>query len=258
MRDPSRLAIQLYSLRNDGALARQLDIASDAGFGAVETIEAQMEHAAATRALLDERGLAAASGHVSLKALRARRPWLIEAARSLGLTALVVPALPPAERHRDVAGWQAVGAELGDLAAELGSAGIALAYHNHDWDLRPLSGGEIPLDLLLGAGAAGGLGWQADLAWVIRGAAEPAEWLERHRPRITSIHVKDIAPAGEAVDEDGWADVGHGVVDWAKLWRLSEATAARWMVAEHDKPNDGARFARRSFVTMRRLAGAPA
>ena len=256
MHEPARLAVQLYSLRHDGALARQLDIARAAGFGAVETTQAQMADAAATRRLLDERGLVAASGHVSLEALRARRSWLVEAARSLGLTALVVPALPMAERLSDAAGWQAIGVELGDLAAALRGAGIALGYHNHDWDLRPLAGGEIPLDLLLEAGAAGGLGWQADLAWVIKGGGDPAAWLDRYRPRITSIHVKDVAPAGEAADEDGWADVGHGVVDWAGLWRLCDATAASLMIAEHDRPSDGARFAGRSFATMRRLAEA--
>jgi sugar phosphate isomerase/epimerase len=256
MHDPARLAIQLYSLRNEGALARQLDMAADAGFGAVETVQAQIEEAAATRTLLDQRGLVAASGHVSLGALRARRSLLIEAAGALGITDLVVPALPTLERSADAAGWRAVGAELGNLAAELRDAGIALAYHNHDWDLRPLGGGDIPLDLLLQAGAAGGLGWQADLAWVIKSGADPAEWLGRYRARITSIHVKDIAPEGEAIDEDGWADVGHGVVDWAELWRLSDATAAGWMIAEHDRPSDGARFARRSFATMRRLAEA--
>jgi sugar phosphate isomerase/epimerase len=256
MHDPARLAIQLYSLRNDGALPRQLDIAREAGFGAVETIQAQMQDAAATRRLLDERGLVAASGHVSLGLLRARRSSLIEAARVLGITDLVVTALPALQRSADAAGWRSVGAELGDLAAELRGSGIALAYHNHDWDLRPLAGGDLPLDLLLQAGAAGGLGWQADLAWVIKGGGDPAAWLDRYRPRITSIHVKDIAPAGEAADEDGWADVGHGVVDWARLWRLSDATAAGWMIAEHDRPSDGARFARRSFATMRRLAEA--
>ena len=31
------------------------------------------------------------------------------------------------------------------------------------------------------------------------------------------MHVKDIAPAGEAADEDGWADLGAGTVDWAGL-----------------------------------------
>jgi sugar phosphate isomerase/epimerase len=256
--EESRLAIQLYSLRNEGDLARQLDIAREAGFPAVETIQAQMEDAAATRRLLDARDLTAASGHVALKALRERRPWLIEAARTLGLAELVVPALPGAERRRDAAGWRQAGAELGELAAELRDAGIALAYHNHDWELRPLASGEIPLDLLLGAGAVGALGWQADLAWVIKSGADPAAWLARYGARVASIHVKDIAPPGEARGEDGWADVGHGVVDWEKLWRRCEETGARWMIAEHDKPSDGARFARRSLATMRRLACAAA
>jgi sugar phosphate isomerase/epimerase len=256
--EESRLAIQLYSLRNEGDLARQLDIAREAGFPAVETIQAQIEDAAATRRLLDARGLVAASGHVALKALRERRPWLIEAARTLGLAEIVIPALPVEERGRDAAGGRRAGAELGELAAELRDAGIALAYHNHDRELRPLATGEIPLDLLLHAGAEGGLGWQADLAWVIKGGADPAEWLGRYSARVASVHVKDIAPAGEARGEDGWADVGHGVVDWEKLWRRCEQTSARWMIAEHDKPSDGARFARRSLATMRRLTKASA
>jgi sugar phosphate isomerase/epimerase len=253
--EKSRLAIQLYSLRNEGDLERQLDIAREAGFPAVELIQAQIERAGATRRLLDARNLAAASGHVALEALRERRPWLIEAARTLGLAELVVPGLPGEERRRDAAGWRRAGAELDEVAAELHDAGIALAYHNHDWELRPLATGEIPLDLLLGDG---GLGWQADLAWVIKGGADPAAWLGRYGARVASIHVKDIAPAGEARGEDGWADVGYGVVDWEKLWGRCEETGARWMIAEHDKPSDGARFARRSLATMRRLAKASA
>ena len=49
---------------------------------------------------------------------------------------------------------------------------------------------------------------------MIRGGADPLEWMRPYGNRITAVHVKDIAPAGESADEDGWADVGHGTVDW--------------------------------------------
>ena len=59
------------------------------------------------------------------------------------------------------------------------------------------------------------------------------------------VHVKDIAPAGENEDEDGWADVGHGMLDWARaLAALGRGAGARSVVVEHDKPTDAARFAR--------------
>ena len=59
--------------------------------------------------------------------------------------------------------------------------------------------------------------------------------------------MKDIAPAGQNEDEDGWADVGAGVLDWPDLWRACREAGAEWMVVEHDKPADPARTARASF-----------
>ena len=71
--------------------------------------------------------------------------------------------------------------------------------------------------------------------------------------RITAIHVKDIAPAGECVDEDGWADVGHGTLDWKSLIASAkQKTKAKYFVAEHDKPNDAVRFARRSIESVKK------
>ena len=61
------------------------------------------------------------------------------------------------------------------------------------------------------------LEWEMDVAWVIRGGADPLAWIEKYKDRITAAHVKDIAPAGENTDEDGWADVGHGTVDWKAI-----------------------------------------
>ena len=251
---PWLLSLQLYSLRHMGDLPVQLDIARDSGFRIVETIGSHLTDAAQTRALLDARGLAAMSGHVSMDALRDRFDETVSAARTVGISLLAMPALPPDQRDLDAEGWRAVGAELGGMAARMADDGLTLAYHNHDWEMRPLADGTLPLAVLLDAGAQGGLCWQADLAWVIQGDQDPAVLLDRFGDRLASVHVKDIAPAGEAEDEDGWADVGHGTVDWAALWRQCGSTDARLMVAEHDNPSDGARFARRSFAAMDSLA----
>ena len=65
--------------------------------------------------------------------------------------------------------------------------------------------------------------------------------------------MKDLAPAGQNQDQDGWADVGAGVLDWRDLWQACRDAGARWMVVEHDKPKDPARTARASFAYLRRL-----
>ena len=67
-----------------------------------------------------------------------------------------------------------------------------------------------------------------DVAWVIRGGADPLKWIADYGQRITAVHVKDIAPAGENANEDGWADVGHGTVDWRGLIKaLKEKSPAK-------------------------------
>jgi len=104
----------------------------------------------------------------------------------------------------------------------------------------------VPMTAILEA--APEIGWEIDVAWVVRGNADPLEWIDRHGKRITVVHVKDIAPKGENADEDGWADVGHGTIDWKSIMKaLREKTPAKVFVMEHDKPSDVGRFARRSI-----------
>jgi sugar phosphate isomerase/epimerase len=93
------------------------------------------------------------------------------------------------------------------------------------------------------------------VAWLVRGGAVPEEWLQRYRDRLISAHVKDIALSGTKLDEDGWADVGAGVLDWRSLWQTCRDCGARWMVVEHDKPSDPVRCARVTFAWLSKLQG---
>jgi len=79
--------------------------------------------------------------------------------------------------------------------------------------------------------------------------------MARYASRVTAAHVKDIAPAGQNLDQDGWADVGHGVLDWRDLWTACRNAGAKWMVVEHDKPADPAASVRRSLAFLRSLQG---
>jgi sugar phosphate isomerase/epimerase len=244
------LAIQLYTMRSLGDLDRILDAVAQAGYHRVETLGAHLDDAANTRARLDAHGLKAASSHVSLAALRERPDAVIANSRTLGVEQLFMPAVPAEQRAMAADGWWALGRELGEMSERLRGRGIELGYHNHDWELRPVHGARTALELIFEAAEDSPLTWQADVAWLVRGGVEPKLWLHRYRGRLTSAHVKDIAPAGQNRDEDGWADVGSGVLDWRDLWRACRDAGARWMVVEHDKPRDPARTARASFAFL--------
>ena len=92
-----------------------------------------------------------------------------------------------------------------------------------------------------------------DRAWVARAVSDPVAWLSKYEDRLVSCHVKDVAPEGENLDEDGWTDVGHGILDWTNLWAHCRATPARWMVVEHDNPKHFEQFVKRSFAFLAHL-----
>jgi sugar phosphate isomerase/epimerase len=244
------LSIQLYTMRSLGDLDRILDAVAEAGYHHVETVNSHLEDAATTRAELDAHGLQASSSHVSLTALRERPDAVIEASRTLGVDQLFMPAVPLEQRDMAADGWRALGRELGQMSERLGRHGIELGYHNHDWELRRKEGAKSALEQLFEAAEGSPLTWQADVAWLVRGGVQPKPWLERYRSRLTSAHVKDLAPPGQNQDEDGWADVGSGVLDWRDLWQACRDAGARWMVVEHDKPKHPARTARASLAFL--------
>ena len=244
------LSIQLYTLRDLGSVEAVLDTAGEAGFRHVELLGSHLDDADAARQALEERSLNVSSSHIALDQLRDRPDAMQAAAASLGITDLFMPAVPPEERDMDAAGWRSLGLELGRYAEAFEAQGMRLGYHNHDWELAPKEGEKTALDLIFEAAGSSPLAWQADVAWLVRGGTEPTAWLQRYGDRLLSAHVKDLAREGEGLDEDGWADVGDGVLDWPKHWKTCRDQGARWMVVEHDKPKDPAKTAARSFAYL--------
>lgn len=247
------LSIQLYSLRHLGGLDTQLDAASVAGFTHVETIGSHLDDPKALKAALSGRGLDAPSGHIGMPALRSDLGRVADAASEAGIKQLFMPAFPPDERSGNADDWRRAGAELGEIASRLIDRGISLGYHNHHWELAAFSNGELPLDCLFEGAGGSPLVWQADIAWLARGGADPKTLLQKYARLLVSAHVKDQAPAGENEDEDGWCDVGAGILNWVDLWASATGYGARLMVVEHDNPKDPAGFAARSFVYLQKV-----
>ncbi len=244
------LGVQLYTGRKFPPVDAQLATIARHGVQTVETFAPFYDDPEATKRMLDAHGLTAGSGHFALAMLEQEGDRAIAIARTLGVEIVVAPYLAPDERPATVDGWKAVGARLAAIGARLSAAGLRLAWHNHDFEFRPLEDGSLPIEHVLGERIL----WEADIAWAIRGGADPRRWIERYRGRVPLVHVKDIAPIGENADEGGWADVGAGIVPWGELWPLCIAAGAESMIAEHDNPSDFDRFVRVSADAMRRYA----
>ncbi|HKJ63392.1 MAG TPA: sugar phosphate isomerase/epimerase [Hyphomicrobiales bacterium] len=240
------LSIQLYSMREYGDLDKQLTALGEIGFKRVELVGSHLQNAKDVRAKLDAHGMTAPTGHVTMADLRDRLDWAVDQANIIGIVELYMPAVPQDERDAPADAWRKVGEELGGMAEEVEARGLKLGYHNHHWELKPFADGTTPLQHFFEGAEGSPLTFEADLAWLVRGNADPVEWMEKEKARLTAVHVKDIAPEGQNLDEDGWADIGAGIMDWPSLWRKSLELGAKWMILEHDKPKDPVAFARNS------------
>lgn len=241
-------SFQLYSARNFPPLDDVLARLAKLGYKQVEGFGGLYADAEGLAASLKKHGLIMPTGHFGLAQLKDTDATL-KIAEALGMKFVYCPAVPREERNQGESKW----VELGETLARLGETfrrnGLGFGWHNHDFEFKALPNGKLPMDIILDTAAHNE--WEMDVAWVVKGGHDPIEWMKKHGKRINAVHVKDIAPAGEAVNEDGWADVGHGTMDWQALATAIKAhTNARYWVMEHDNPSDVDRFASRSFVSI--------
>lgn len=245
---------QLYSSRNFPPLSATLRMVADAGYGAVEGYGALYANDDLVRELasaLTDTGLLMPTGHFSLAMLESEPEKVLAIARSLRMQRLYCPHITPDQRPTDAAGWRAFGTRLASVAKPYRDAGFGFGWHNHDFEFVALPDGTIPQAAMFDGGPA--LEWEIDVAWVIRGGADPIAWINANAARITAAHVKDIAPKGENLDEDGWADVGSGTVDWSAIMSALRAAGCTHFVMEHDNPSDHVRFATQSIKAAKEL-----
>ena len=247
-----RISFQLYSARNFPPVEAQLETLAAIGFDAVEPYRgAYGADPSGFRRKLEAVGLACPTAHVALDQLDADRGAVIDLAKTLGLEAVVVPAVPADQRSQDVAGWQALAAGLAGHGAALAGSGLKLAWHNHAFEYVTLADGSRPIDHLIGAA---GVYWEPDLGWIVRAGADVKTELTKYPGEIVAFHIKDTAPDGVTAD-DGWTDVGSGTIDWKGLWPTIAGAGSNLLVLEHDAPSDWRGFAENSYKFLAGFVG---
>ncbi len=239
---------QLYSSRNFPPLDRTLTRLAAAGYTSVEGYGGLYGDPGALAAMLKAHGLTMPSGHFGLDELEGEVDRCLAIARATGMARLYCPYLPAERRPATLQGWRDFGARLQKAGAPYRAAGFGFGWHNHDFEFLPLEGACAQTAILTGGPE---LEWEIDVAWVVRSGADPLDWIARHGRRITAAHVKDIAPAGQNLDQDGWTDVGHGTIDWPAIMAALRQTACETFVVEHDNPADEAQFISRSIAAAK-------
>ena len=217
---PKPLATQLYTFRDTtkpGIEGMGLDPATlaaiaEIGFLGVETVDVPGGDPVAARRAIEAAGLQVASSHTwtrldDLEAFDRASAAIAE----LGSSSIILSG----------SGFDSV--ELVDafadrlnLASEVaGRHGLALGYHNHSAEMRPVDGVPVYRRLLERVDPA--VAFQVDIFWVQVGGLAPGPVITELGDRVVSLHVKD----GITLPSDAGAEpfvnvaVGQGVIDVA-------------------------------------------
>lgn len=246
------LSLQLYSMRDCTDQIELLSQLSALGIENVEGYGGVYQDAVAYRAAMDANGISMPSGHMGLADIEADFDTTLDLVKTLGMKLVFAPYLEEKDRPTTSEGYIDLARRLDVIATKYAAHGVAFGWHNHDFEFVALPDGSIPMDLILEH--APNTLWEADLAWIVRGGCDPLDYIKKYGTRIAAVHVKDIAPEGQNLDQDGWADLGAGVLDWKAYVSACRALSPDMILAlEHDKPSDPMRYVSNSAEAFKDL-----
>ena len=226
-----QIALQLYTLRRLSAvdLAGTLRAVADAGYRAVELAGLPDIDTAELKGMLDAHGLRVVASHEGIERLRDDAGAVAGRMAELGCPRVIVPWMPEADR--------ATAADVGRFAVELGNHalwlardGIALGYHNHDFEFKPLDGTTVWEALL--AGLPPEVELELDVYWAAVGGRDPVTDIGAIADRVRLLHMKDRAVGSPPHD----APVGEGSLPFPAIIEAARAAGVEWYIVEQDEP----------------------
>ena len=238
-----KVGLQLYTVRDlmKADLPGTLRKVAQIGYKEVEFAGYFGRSPAQIRALLKQNGLTSPSSHIGLDILEKDSVKAFADAKAIGHQWATVPWLPE-ERRKTVDDWNRIIDLLNRLGPQAKAAGLRLAYHNHDFEIRPVNGVR-PLDMMLDKTDPSLVDFEMDLYWVVFGGGDPIDFFNRHPKRFALVHVKDSA----GPPDNKMVDVGKGTIDFPKIFAQSDKAGIKHYFVEHDQPADPIATIRNSY-----------
>lgn len=121
---------------------------------------------------------------------------------------------------------------LNKTAEATKKAGVQFAYHNHDWEFKNVDG-KVPYELFLTETDSENLKFELDIAWAVKGGADPIKLFQRYPGRFPLWHVKDLDKDHKLI-----LPVGEGTVDYKRYFQHTKTAGLKYYFVEHDMPAD--------------------
>ncbi|MGB2717795.1 MAG: TIM barrel protein [Vicinamibacterales bacterium] len=149
----------------------------------------------------------------------------IEGAKAVGHTYITWPLIDADSRTLD--GFKVVAERLNIAGAQARTAGLQVAYHNHDFEFVEQNG-QLGYDIILKETDPALVKLQIDLYWIARGSKFPPNyWFKRAPGRFVMWHVKDM----HKVSRD-YTELGNGTIDFTQIWPDTELAGMKHFFVE--------------------------
>lgn len=226
---------QLYVMRKqmfedpEGTIARIAQL----GYAEIEWWGTWARTPAQLRAMLDANGLRSPSLHVGASALKLDQlPALLDRASAMGHTTLIIASLEANERDSEDK-WKAVANLLNEAARTASAHGIRTGYHNHGGEFTRFDTRNA-YEILHTETDPTLVDFQLDAYWALRDGFDPLTLYRQHADRITTLHLKDAAPAPPHAQ----VELGDGIIDWPGLIREGASHRVKSLFLDIDDPAD--------------------
>jgi sugar phosphate isomerase/epimerase len=136
---------------------------------------------------------------------------------------------------------------LNKAAEAAKKAGIQFAYHNHDAEFKPVDG-VVPYELILTETSPDLVKMELDIAWTIKGGADPIALFHKHPGRFSLWHLKDLDSERKTI-----LPVGKGTIDYKSIFKGASTAGLKNYFVEHDMPPDALASIQESIINVKKI-----
>lgn len=154
-----------------------------------------------------------------------------EQAIEAGMEFLILPSMM-GRPVATISDYQRIAAEMNRIGEICKKHKVRFAYHNHDFEFRPIDG-VLPYDILLNETEPGLVSFQADTYFFALMNLNPIDFFKAYPGRFSSLHVKDLGFDRQS------CIVGNGVVNFREIMKNIELAGVEQLIYEQENCAEG-------------------
>lgn len=235
-----KLGAQVYSVRNyiqtPDAYGETMKKLKAAGYDTIQHAGPDISDPYLLRDLTQEAGLTQICPNFNANAVLETPEKVIECVQVLGCDSIMLPYVgngPMNTLEGFLKGWNPLMPSL----RKLQEAGIRLCYHNHDFDIAPISNWDGSfLDYLMLYQPD----WEfiLDVAWSQYANVDTLDYLEKLGKRLNCVHFKDYTPSINSKHQPVFCACGSGLVELDIYAQKVKELGIADVIVEQDNAQD--------------------